>query len=126
MEYMKEAALASVDPSVLYEKALTNDTSCNMKFIPDFIVGELSKKKELAEIMLNHPYYNIRRAYARVATDATHLVKLSEDKDWRVLVDLLENKALPEQIFERLRTSSDVRISAAAEKVREIRSLARK
>ena len=102
-EYLKSMAFQTIDPVEHYKGLLRNKHSSDLLHFIDFGTARtLSALPEYANIMLNHPYFNIRGTYASITTNIEHQHILSIDKDWRVRAALATNRNLSEEIIKKL------------------------
>ena len=111
VEFTKDVGFRGIDPVDYYKSILANKHSSDiLRFIDIDTAAKLSKIPEYANIMLKHPYYNIRATYASITNDVCHQNILSADDDWRVRAGLATNKNLAIEAFEKLKCDSEKQV----------------
>jgi len=79
----------------------------SLKITPDMPEELVKELDELAEILTNDPEWSIRRTIAQSSDIEPNFFeklaeKLKNDKDWRVIVALIENHNTPKEIRKKL------------------------
>ncbi len=116
MEKEIKGQVLGIDPEQYYKRILSNDKDGpQLHFIPASIARELSANAEFADVMLGHGYYNIRAAYAQIATNQDHIAVLLGDADWRVRLALLQNDAVPQRAVKEMRSDANPLVAKAAQ-----------
>ncbi len=107
--------ITPIDSLEYYKTLLKNDRSREeLKYIPTTVILELSENIAFSKLLLTHPYYKIRAAYASITSTISDQQKLSLDINWAVRLSLATNPKLNLHLLEVLKHDivEDVRIQA--------------